>query len=550
MLQLSSTWNYKLKRMIRKTSLVLILIIFSLSLFSQGTATTLKGKVSFVTPQSVYVKFQSTSALNEGDTLFVNTGGKQVPALVIINKSSVSCVCRPLTSTPLQQSQELVAKIKSVKSNASETTVTKEKQAVGTVAKQKTDTVAYSKAKSKAVSHINGSISAYSYNYLSKNGSDNFQLKYSYVLNAVNIGNSRFSIDNYVTFRHKPGDWSKVKDDPFSALKIYNLAFRYDKENNIHLSLGRAFNQRVSSLGANDGLQVEKNIGQFSVGVIGGTRPDYLNYFFNKDLLQYGGYLAFDTKANNFMTGTTVAFINQMNKGKTDRRYLYFQHSGSYGDHFYFFGTGEFDMYSLLKGEKKNNLDITSIYFSLRYRAGSNLSFTASYDQRKNIIFYETYKSLLDSVIQNEKRQSFRLQTNIRLAKNITLGLEGGYRFLKTDTKPSRNISGYLTMFQIAPLGLTFMLNGTWLESSFLTGTIAGAGIMRDFFQGKLQLNAGYRYQKYKLSESTSPILQNVAEAGIYVQAAPKLSFSVNYEGSFEKTNNFNSIFLQLRKRF
>jgi hypothetical protein len=242
--------------------------------------------------------------------------------------------------------------------------------------------------------------------------------------------------------------------------------------------------------------------------------------------------------------------MEQMNNVKTDRRFLYFQHSSSIIKNIYFFSTFEVDLYKVKNHLAQNTFDLTSLYLSLRYRITKNLSITGSYDQRKNVLFYETYKTLIDSVLENEKRQSFRLQANYRITSNLTLGVESGYRFLKSDPRPSKNVYGYLTYYQVPGLNISITLNGTYLESAYMNGKVLGANISKDLFQGRLQASLGYRYTDYTLPESKLSILQNISEIGLFWQFSKKMSFSANYEGTFEKHDKYNRVYLQIRKRF
>jgi hypothetical protein len=299
-----------------------------------------------------------------------------------------------------------------------------------------------------------------------------------------------------------------------------------------------------------DGLQFEKTFNKFSAGVLAGFRPDYKNYGFNSKLLQYGGYVAFDTKSADKISETSLAFMEQMNNMKTDRRFLYFQHTNTVIKNIYFFSTFEVDLYKVKLDLPQNTFDLTSLYLSLRYRMTKNFSLTASYDQRKNVLFYETYKTLIDSVLINERRQSIRLQANYRISNNITFGVESGYRFLKSDPRPSKNIYGYLSYYQIPGLLVNFTLNGTWLESAYMNGKVLGADITKDLFKGKLQTGIGYRYTNYTLPESKLSILQNTGTVSLFWLLTKKMSFSANYEGTLEKHDKYNRIYLQIRKRF
>jgi hypothetical protein len=413
------------------------------------------------------------------------------------------------------------------------------------------DTVRKAVSKSVSRQKINGSISAYSYSDFSNTGAKkSTQFRYNYNLDARHIGNSNFSIENYITFRHKLGDWSAVKSDVFNALKVYSLALKFEPSKSTKITIGRTINYRISSIGAMDGLQVEQRINKFSLGAVAGFRPDYKDYGFNSNLFQYGGYAAFDTKAGEYFSESSLAFMQQTNNAKTDRRFLYFQHTNSLLKNLFLFSTFEVDLYKVKNDLPQNTFDLTSLYISLRYRISGNFSLTASYDQRKNVLFYETYKSLIDSVLQNERRQSYRLQANYRITKNITLGVESGYRSLKSDPRPSKNVNGYITYYQIPGMKVSLTLTGTYLESAYMSGKELGADISKDLFNDKFQASVGYRYMDYTLPESKLSILQNIGQINLFWQFSPKMSFSAYYEGTFEKHDKYNRIYLQIRKRF
>ena len=108
-----------------------------------------------------------------------------------------------------------------------------------------------------------------SYSDISNTSADNSQrFRYTLSLDARNIANSKFSFESYLSFKHKAGDWGEVKNNVFNALKIYDLAIRYDLNKTTQISLGRRINPRISSIGAIDGLQFEKSIKQICTGSI------------------------------------------------------------------------------------------------------------------------------------------------------------------------------------------------------------------------------------------------------------------------------------------
>jgi hypothetical protein len=138
----------------------------------------------------------------------------------------------------------------------------------------------------------------------------------------------------------------------------------------------------------------------------------------------------------------------------------------------------------------------------------------------------------------------------VQISKNITLGIQSGYRFLKSDLHPAKNANGYLTYYQIPVVQISATLSGTYLETSYMTGYALGLNLTRDFIKGKVQTGLGYRYVDYNLSENNVSILQNIAEVNLNVLITKTLYMGAYYEGTFEPQDKYNRVYLQLRKRF
>jgi hypothetical protein len=540
----------------RQYILLIIFSIFLADLNGQPGTDNLDGQVSFVSTKNVYVKFKSTIGISAGDTLFAKSNGNIIPVLVVDNLSSLSCVCSVIPPAKPAVADFVVAKVKSSGTDSGK--VLPASVATQAAVKGTNDLPAPAKAESgKLKQHINGSISVNSYSDFSNTPADNSQrFRYTLSLDARNIADSKFSFESYISFRHKLGEWEEVKNNIFNALKIFDLALIYDPTKTTRITLGRKINTRLANIGASDGLQIEKSFGSFTVGALAGTRPDYADYGFNKDLLQFGGYLGLNTKSQHSYSESSVAFMQQMNGSNIDRRFLYFQHSNSLVKNLYFIGTFEVDLYQLKVDTVNNtekastNFDPTGLYLSLRYRVSDKLSISGAYDARKNVMYYETYKTFMDRMLENEMRQGFRLQASYRFTRDLTFGVQTGYRFLKSDPHPSKNIYGYLTYSNFPGIDAAITLSGTYSESSYMNGLIYGANISREFFRNKLQTSIGYHYVDYTMPESDLKEIQHIGEINLYWLLPARMAFGVNYEGTFEKQNKFNRIYLQLRKRF
>ena len=175
-------------------------------------------------------------------------------------------------------------------------------------------------------------------------------------------------------------------------------------------------------MGAIDGLQYELRLKSFTIGLVGGFRPDYLNYSFNADLVQFGGYLGHDYSNKNGSMQTTLAFIDQLNNGNTDRRFAYLQHTNALVKNLFFFGSVEVDLYKQIMTPpsdtiqtdttytQDNSPSLTNLYLSLRYRPIRQLSLSVSYSSRQNVIYYETYKDIVERLLEETALQGFTFQ--------------------------------------------------------------------------------------------------------------------------------------------
>jgi len=534
---------------------IIFVILIGVELFGQSVSENLPGQVSYVSSQNVYVKFKSTEGISVGDTLFMSSQGNLIPALKVSNLSSSSCVCIPLPGIILSASDLILAR---PNSQVKQTEVITQKPEIKVpVVISQTDTTKTEESKAPEFKQrIKGSISAYSYSDFSNTTASNSQrFRYTFSLDARNIGNSKFSVESYISFKHKVGEWIDVKENIFNALKIYTLAVKYDLNKTTQISAGRRINQRLSSIGAMDGIQIEKNLKNFAMGAVVGSRPDYTNYGFDPNLFQYGAYLAYNSKSASTFTESSLAFMQQTNHSNTDRRFVYLQHSNSLLKNLYFFGTLEVDLYKLnidtINGNTpQNTFNPTGVFLSLRYKLTKNLNVSGSYDARKNVMYYETFKSSIDSAFERELRQGFRLQASYRITRDLMFGIQSGYRYLKSDPHPSKNLYSYLTYSQIPGVNISMTLSATYLESNYMNGKILGGNLSRDFFQGKFSTGMGYRFVDYRLPESFITIKQNIAEMNLSWQMAKNISFSLNYEGTFEQQNSYNRFYAQFRKRF
>ncbi|MFZ4402266.1 MAG: hypothetical protein ACOYO1_19700, partial [Bacteroidales bacterium] len=460
-------------------------VCFSLNNNAQSTTENTEGSVSFISSQNVYVKFKSTDRIIIGDTLYTINNNQINPSLIVKNLSSVSVVCTSIGASKFNINDRIIAKIKIEKKK--KTTLNDLPEIFN---KDSTDSTKLN-VKTKPINQagkqkVFGQIAISNYsNFSNTPALSSYVNTYALSLNINNISDSKVSLESNLLFRQEKGEWDNIQKNIFNGLKVYSLSLKYALQNNSFISIGRKINSNISNIGAIDGLQAEKSFKRFYVGGFVGSRPDYLDYSFNFNLLQYGAYAGYNIQESQLNIQNSFAIVEQTNHMKTDRRFLYFQHSNSIVKNLHMFYSLELDLYKVLNGQKQNTLSLTSNYFSLRYRLTKKFTLSGTYDSRKNIIYYETDKNYLSTLIESETRQGFSFQGNYTISQNIYSGARLGYQFQKSDSIPSRNANFFISHRNLFKSQISTTLSVTVLESNYLNGNIYNIRFNRGFNSGK-----------------------------------------------------------------
>jgi hypothetical protein len=305
----------------------------------------------------------------------------------------------------------------------------------------------------------------------------------------------------------------------------------------------------MANVGAVDGIHFETTHRNFVYGAVAGSRPDYFNYSFNPQLMQFGFFGGHAIQKTNGNMQTSIAIFDQMNQFKTDRRFAYLQHSNSLLKKMDLFCSFEFDFYTLENLRPVNSLDLTRTYISLRYKPLKSLSLFVSYDARKNIYYYETFKNQIDSIIDKESRQGLRFQYTYRPVKFLTWGGSGGYRFQKSDPTPSINAYSYLNYSLVPGIRASTTINATLLRSNYIDGMVYGVSISRDIINGEVYTELQYRLVNYTYKNSHVTLRQDIAELSLSWRIAKKLTLSADFEATHETESNYGRIYISLIHR-
>ena len=85
---------------------IVVFIVLTYNVFGQTNDPILNGRVSFVTSNNIYVKFENTHAITIGDSLKLKS--TNTACLVVKSKSSSSCVCQIIEGCEIQKGDEIL----------------------------------------------------------------------------------------------------------------------------------------------------------------------------------------------------------------------------------------------------------------------------------------------------------------------------------------------------------------------------------------------------------------------------------------------------------
>ena len=420
-----------------KNVLIIFFTLFAICIFAQQSdEEIITGTVSYISAQNIYVKFENTEGIEIGDTLFFQENSNFVPVILVKHKSSTSCAGSSITNKRLEEGSILSAYVK-LSLKVEDSLKTEEKLPLETtvipVLVNNEDVV--SSEFDESLSTLSGKVSIQSYSNFSniKSNYDYQRWRYTFRLNANHIGNSGFTYSHYLSFAYRASDWNRISSNISEAFRVYDLAMKYNFSDDTFIWFGRHLNNKISNISSIDGLQFETAIDEWSFGAAIGSRPDFKNMGLNLKLFEYGVYVNRNDMLVNGNMQNTLGYFEQTNDFKTDRRFLYFQHSNSAIENTRIFLSTEVDLFKKEMGENKTDFSLTSLYTSLNIRPSDLFSIFLSYDARKNVIYYETFKTSIDSIIENETRQGFRTRLTLRPVRNLYIGANYGYRFRKGD---------------------------------------------------------------------------------------------------------------------
>ena len=525
-----------------------ILLLFLLCLpFGGSTQTIMNGTVSFVTKENIYVRFTSTTTISIGDTLYSNN----IPCLKVVKKSSTSCICQNINQCDVSKDNLLTHK--GIVKKETEEVILDTIEGKPAISEEENLNQGEEKegaSQFKQSIRARSSIATYSLLSPFENG-DRHRLVGRLSMNLQNVNDSKLSVESYLNYRENLNHQNGSLTTNAPLFRVFNMALVYDVDSSLQITGGRKINKNLSSIGAIDGIQVEKRIKTFISGAVLGFRPDIQDFDFNPNLFEYGAFIGNQISKRSIYSRFTLGFLEQRNSGKIDRRYLHLQSVQTINSKLNIFTSMEVDLYHHLENVSSFRPRLTNLFVSGNYRFNRKISVSLSYDNRKRIIFFETFRTQVEDLLSDDiARQGLRLRLNIRPVNRIFAGVSLAKRFQSNTENQSDNMNAFVTLnqFLLQQGNLSFRYNRN--TSLYLSSTIYSSSYSFSNFKNRLNTQLYFRNVQYDYLNSENSSMQNYYGVNFYFRLSRSLRFGMLLEASERQSNRYYRFNTKLIKRF
>jgi hypothetical protein len=128
--------------------------------------------------------------------------------------------------------------------------------------------------------------------------------------------------------------------------------------------------------------------------------------------------------------------------------------------------------------------------------------------------------------------------------------MQYGYRYRKSDVKPSRNFGGYVTFTAVPLLESSASLSFNRILSNFVEGSVYSVNLTKSLYSLRSDFSAGFRKSTYNFPNGASELDENAVLLSFSTSVISHFSLSLNYEGVFESTRTTGRVLLDLTTRF
>lgn len=328
------------------------------------------------------------------------------------------------------------------------------------------------------------------------------------------------------------------------------LLYHDDPSSAFGYSIGRTTSRYVGGLGTFDGGQFYYRSGNVTTGVIMGAKVDDLSYDVNSNDNKGALFINYQYSSDMITHyDGTVAYGQQLAKGKLDREFVYLQNFLSLGTDLSMYESTEIELNEINNGIRARSFTLSNTYLSLNYYPYSWLSTNIGYDGSRSVYLFESMKSIPDTLFDKHLLQGYRAGATIRLPYFISLSGNLSYRTKQGDARNARTLSGTVRIADMLGTEIGASVRYADIIGIYSDGTNITVDVDRTFFY-RLSVIVRYDYYAYTvLSNAASYITHTYTVSGNY--RISKLFYTaVNIDRVDDSMMNSYRMFIEAGVRF
>jgi hypothetical protein len=332
-------------------------------------------------------------------------------------------------------------------------------------------------------------------------------------------------------------------------LRMYEMSLTFDKPTSWYgLSAGRLMPRYVYGLGATDGVQATVKKGNVVAGFVGGSQPDYRTSGMDPERQKFAGFVNIRWEGETFGPGDiSLAYGQQLFRGRLDRDFLYTQSSFSIASRFYLYQSTELDLHKLDSGTRVRTMELTNSFFTLGYMATDWLTINGGFDATRplTLLASETPDSLLSKDLQKGLRGGF----NLRLPLRIVLFGTANHRFKTPSIGSSESFGGGFRVSDVARSGFNTGLQVLHTRSLYTDGNDIAASLDR-WVAGLVTVSLRYDRYDYHRSGSGDKTVISTLSGNFTVTPSRAWYMVTGVDRVWEAQNNNLRVFAEIGYHF
>ncbi|MCK4573136.1 MAG: hypothetical protein KAU36_02140 [candidate division Zixibacteria bacterium] len=461
----------------------------------------LQGKVTLVTPETVYFNAGTAVGVAAGDSLAVVRESDTIAIVVVTHVASHSAAgtIAAMAMEPL----------------AGDLIILKPFQAVtkpGTAgAGPATESVARKRTRPIEQNHVKGSISIQNqwHHDMSGSGLDWARPSLKTRLTVSNIGGSELAFElrhrTRLYYRSEPVGIDQDNHEWVNQVYEFSIG-QEDKEASLEWAAGRITPPYVRGVGMIDGGYMAWRVHpNYRIGLAAGTSPDYRTTDLDFDRRKVGIFGSFESGSyQDQRIGLSLALSTAYEGTTVSRDYIYMQGTYAKAGLVSLYQSVEVDLNRAWRHDRTGErFTFSNYYGTANLTINKALAVFFSYDARKNLLYYET-RNVPDSLFDDNTHKGFKAGFNLRLSNRVSVRGHGGIRYREAPSDDNRLgfLSVRLNRFPAKRHSVSAQLSV--VETQFTTG-YRPVLLYRFPLTRKLTINAtgaGYIYKTGSTSTS------------------------------------------------